>query len=44
MPTITRSARHDRRWPLRTRWLIVKARERETWRELWADLVYVVIG
>jgi len=36
--------RHAQHWPLRNRYLIVRARERSTWREVWADLVYLVRG
>lgn len=31
-------------YPLRNRWLIVRAREHATWRALWYDLLYVVRG
>jgi len=36
--------RADRRWPLRNRWLVVKARTREDWHEWLADLIYLVRG
>jgi hypothetical protein len=36
--------RPRRRWPLRNRWLVVKARTREDWHEWWADLVYLIVG
>jgi hypothetical protein len=32
------------RFPVRNRWLIVRARTHETWRELLQDLVYLVRG
>lgn len=31
-------------FPLRNRWLIVKARTRVSWREVWTDLVYLLRG
>lgn len=36
--------RHNRRFPLRNRFLIVKARTRSTWREAWEDLLYLLLG
>jgi len=39
-----RDRRRAAHWPLRNRWLIVKAREDRSWREVWADLVYLVRG
>jgi len=36
--------RHNQRFPFRNRWLIVKARERSNWREVWEDLIYLVRG
>jgi hypothetical protein len=45
---MTRQQAADRRalqaWPFRNRWLIVKARERSTWREVWYDLLYLLRG
>jgi hypothetical protein len=32
------------RYPFRNRWLIVNARERATWREVWYDLLYLIRG
>jgi len=31
-------------FPLRNRWLIVRARTRTTWREVWTDLGYLIRG
>lgn len=31
-------------FPVRNRWLIVKARERSTWRAVWVDLLYLLRG
>lgn len=39
-----RQQRDARDWPWRTRWWIVRVRERTTWRQLWADLWFLVRG
>lgn len=39
-----RHRRQAQHWPVRNRWLIIKARARSTWRETWVDLVYLVTG
>jgi hypothetical protein len=43
---IGRAARRRRtqKFPFRNRWLIVKARDRSTWRQVWDDLIYLVTG
>jgi len=32
------------RFPIHNRWLIVRARTRVTWRQVWLDLCYLVRG